>query len=57
MTYGTLTLICVAAAAVGATGGFVLAGLPSLHKFRPNPDRPIECVHCGRREDAHRPNQ
>ena len=56
MTYGTLAVICAAGAAVGFTGGWMFAGLPSRHMFRPNPDRPTECVICGRREDAHRPN-
>lgn len=53
---GSLMIACAAAAAVGWTGGRIIAGFPSLHTFRPNPQRPTECVICGRRADAHRPN-
>ncbi len=31
----------------------VTASLPSLHRFVPNPMRPKECAHCGRRAEAH----
>jgi len=53
---GTLALILIGLAVASFTGGFVLAGLPSFHRFAPNPERPIECVHCGRRAEAHRTN-
>jgi hypothetical protein len=25
----------------------------STHPFQPHPEKPRECVHCGRREEAH----
>jgi len=31
----------------------VQAALPSLHRFEPNPVRPSECAHCGRRAEVH----
>jgi hypothetical protein len=27
----------------------------SVHRFRPDPDRPRDCAVCGRRSDAHLP--
>jgi hypothetical protein len=31
----------------------LLATLPSLHRFIPNPLKPKECAHCGRRREVH----
>lgn len=50
------TSIWIAVIATFAVLTYVfVASLPSLHHFTPNPDHPRECVHCGRREDVHKP--
>lgn len=54
MTFGMTVLTIIA---VGTTGLLLFAtvsGLPSMHRFTPNPDRPRECMHCGRRAEYHR---